>query len=316
MQLLLMHLLVILLTVFLSLNTIQATQTANPFYIIAHMANSKAAVDWAVKQGANAIECDIHFDRNGNPSIIEHGPGCDCDCATGNGHTCIAALQRKCSGPIASENPAVYMQHIARQNSIALYFVDSKVGAAMGETLIKAGRALISFMDKYLFDNGYKGKVVISSASFSTFAYVQSAALTARSSRYADQYFFTVDQEGNNYAGVMNRLSPFTNYRVYGTGQGSCGADGDYYAAIRSAVAGKKHGENGMNYIYTVDKEYVMRQYINEGVEGIMTNQVPLAKQLAVSMGLRLAHPGDPIPISRENREYDAIGHRIHRIRI
>ncbi|CAF2048142.1 unnamed protein product [Rotaria magnacalcarata] len=273
-----------------------------PFYIIAHMANSKAAVDWAVKQGANAIECDIHFDGNEKPSRIEHGPGCDCGCAQGNGHICVV-LQRQCAGPKASENPAAYMQHIASHDGIALYFLDSKVHTSMGEALVKAGKALIPFMDKNLFDHGYKGKVVISSASFSTFAYVQAAAIAANYSRYAHRYFFTIDQEGENYAGVMNKLTPYTNNRVYGTGQGACGEVSNYYAAIKAAAAGKKHGENGMNYIYTVDQKLAMQEYINAGVEGIMTNQIALAKTVATSMGLRLALPGDPIPISRERRK-------------
>ncbi|CAF4949437.1 unnamed protein product, partial [Rotaria sp. Silwood1] len=186
------------------------------------MANTNFAVDWAVAQGANGIECDIHFDGSGNPSIIEHGPGCDCGCATGNDHICVA-LQGRCSGSKARENPATYMQNIARHAGIALFFVDSKVSARMGQTL---------------------GKVVISSASFSTFAYVQAAAIAAKGSRNSHRYFFTVDQEGNNYEGVMNKMCPVTNNRVYGTGTGSCGEVVTYYDAIKAAVAGKKQGEN------------------------------------------------------------------------
>ncbi|CAF3803560.1 unnamed protein product [Rotaria sp. Silwood1] len=264
------------------------------------MANTNFAVDWAVAQGANGIECDIHFDGSGNPSIIEHGPGCDCGCATGNDHICVA-LQGRCSGSKARENPATYMQNIARHAGIALFFVDSKVSARMGQTLVKAGKNLISFMDKNLFDYGYKGKVVISSASFSTFAYVQAAAIAAKGSRNSHRYFFTVDQEGNNYEGVMNKMCPVTNNRVYGTGTGSCGEVVTYYDAIKAAVAGKKQGENGMNYIYTVDKEHIMREYINLGVEGIMTNRIALVKKLAISLGLRIAKPNDPIPFSTKN---------------
>ncbi|CAF5011222.1 unnamed protein product, partial [Rotaria sp. Silwood1] len=207
------------------------------------MANSNTAVNWAVSQGANAIECDIHFDGSGKPFLIEHGLGCDCRCATGNDHVCVA-LQNQCAGPSARENPVTYMQNIARRDSIALYFVDSKVDASMGETLVKAGAGLIPFMDENLFGYGYKGKVIISSASFSTFEYVKAAAIAAKASRNAQRYFFTTDQEENNYEGVMNRLYPVTNNRVYGTGASSCGTAPSYYAAITAAVAGKKQGEN------------------------------------------------------------------------
>ncbi|CAF2956657.1 unnamed protein product [Rotaria sp. Silwood2] len=127
----------------------------------------------------------------------------------------------------------------------------------MGETLVKAGTGLIPFMDKNLFGYGYKGKVIISSASFSTFAYVQAAATAAKKSRNAQRYFFTTDQEENNYEGVMNRLSPYTNNRVYGTGSGSCGALVTYYDAIKAAVAGKKQGENGKRHdvVQTIEPE-------------------------------------------------------------
>jgi glycerophosphoryl diester phosphodiesterase len=277
------------------------------------MANSKHAVDWAVRQGANAIECDIHFQVNGNPHIIEHGPGCDCDCVKGNAHTCVP-LQNKCSGPTARENPADYMKHIARHDSIALFFLDSKVSANMGGALVKAGKAIIPFMDNYLFGHGYKGKVVISSAQFDTFAYVQAAATSAKQSRNAHRYFFTIEGEGHNYAGVMKKLSPFTNNRVYGTGTSSCAGPHPFYAAIKAAVAGKKRRENGMNYIFTVDSEQAMREYINVGVEGIMTNQVPLAKKVAMSMGLKIARPDDPIPISTNGQgEYIDINERVKR---
>ncbi|CAF3851900.1 unnamed protein product [Rotaria sp. Silwood1] len=220
------------------------------------MANSNTAVNWAVSQGANAIECDIHFDNSGKPFLIEHGPGCDCRCATGNDHVCVV-LQNQCSGPSARENPAPYMQNIARQSSIALYFVDSKVDASMGETLVKAGAGLIPFMDENLFGYGYKGQVIISSASFSTFEYVEAAAIAAKASRNAQRYFFTTDQEENNYEGVMNRLYPVTNNRVYGTGASSCGTAPSYYAAITAAVAGKKQGENETRHdvVQTIEPE-------------------------------------------------------------
>lgn len=131
-------LLITLLVLLLKLTVVQLAKTSNPFYVIAHMANSKAAVDWAVKHGANAIECDIHFDGSGRPKLIEHGPGCDCRCVNGNDNICVP-LQKKCSGPGASENPATYMQHMARQNGIALYFIDSKVGSDMGAGVAVGG---------------------------------------------------------------------------------------------------------------------------------------------------------------------------------
>ena len=74
------------------------------------------------------------------------------------------------------------------------------------------------------------------------------------------------------------------------------GIPGDYYSAIQAAVAGEKRGENGMNYICTVDQENIMRKYIDVGVEGIMTNRPALVRQVATSMGVRISNPDEPIP--------------------
>jgi hypothetical protein len=38
---------------------VQAGRTRYPFYIIAHMANNGPSLDWAVSEGANAIENDL-----------------------------------------------------------------------------------------------------------------------------------------------------------------------------------------------------------------------------------------------------------------
>ena len=42
---------------------------SRPFYVIAHMCNTPDDVEAALKAGANAIECDIDVDKNGNPYV-------------------------------------------------------------------------------------------------------------------------------------------------------------------------------------------------------------------------------------------------------
>lgn len=284
---------------FSSMVMIDAAQTDRPFYIIAHMANSKAAVDWAVSEGANAIENDLNFDDNGNPAYFEHPSICDCICAIGSNHICHKA-QRQCGGPTASEDAAAHLQHIASLPGIALLFIDSKVNANMGATLSKAGSAVIPFMDKYLFGNGYQGKVIISSATFDTYDYLRAAGIAAKSSSNMGRYFFTFDQENNDYTDVMDILSRFTNNRVYGTGDTSCSPK-TFFSGIEQGVAGVKNGENGMTYIWTVDNKLLMESYIDLGVQGIMTNRLSSLKNLVTSRGLKLANPSDTIPTSTKS---------------
>ena len=56
------------------------TSSASGFYNIAHMCNNIETLDWAVDQGANAIEADLQFDDQGNPTRFYHGWPCDCTC--------------------------------------------------------------------------------------------------------------------------------------------------------------------------------------------------------------------------------------------
>ena len=50
------------------------------FYIINHMTNNLETLEFAVEQGANAIEMDLQFDKKGNPTILQHARFCDCTC--------------------------------------------------------------------------------------------------------------------------------------------------------------------------------------------------------------------------------------------
>lgn len=161
---------------------VQVSAISNPFYLIAHMVNSRSAIDWALSQGANAIESDIQFDINGNPTIIEHGGVCDCVCAILSNHICDAVLNRKCSGPDASDDAAGHMQYVASRTGIALYYIDSKVEAEWGNRLDKAGTAIVPFLDNNLFNYGYKGKVLVSAPKIDVYNYIQAAVVAANNS--------------------------------------------------------------------------------------------------------------------------------------
>ena len=282
----------------LIMNVIQAEKTQDPFYIIAHMANNIKSVNWAVSQGANGIESDFQFNDDGQPTMVEHGFPCDCTC-TGvtTSNICRQGLKRKCAGPQASNNAATHLQHVAQLKDVALYIIDPKLKARWHGKLINAGKAIIPFIDKNLFDYGYKGKVIIGSSKVNTYSYIEAATIAANSSTNRDRYYFTFDGAGNDYQGVISTLSRLTNHRVYGTGISSCGGK-TFYDAIENGVNGKAKGENGMTYIWTLDAESSMENYINRGVQGIITNRVGVAKQIVESMGLTMAKPSTPIPIS------------------
>ena len=282
---------------------VQGTATTDPFYIIAHMANNNQSLDWVVAQGANAIENDLQFDSNGNPSFFGHGGFiCDCLCAplAVQEHICNSVLLRKCSGSEVENRAADHMQKVAHLTDIALYIIDSKVDASMGSKLSIAGASLIPFLDQNLFAYGYRGQLVISTAQVNTFDYLQAAAIAARNSIYESHYFFTFDQENNDYSGVMGMVSRFTNNRVYGTGISSC-LRKRFYRGIDASLVGKGQGEHGMSYIWTVDDRTVIESYIDRGVQGVMTNRIAQVKEVAQEKGLRLATPNDTIPVATKS---------------
>jgi hypothetical protein len=96
----------------------------------------------------------------------------------------------------------------------------------------------------------------------------------------------------------MAILSHLTKHRVYGTGISSC-LGKTFYADVQAGVTSKSMSQNGMTYIWTIDKESSMRDYINRGVQGLMTNRIALAKKVAISMGLTVAKPSTSIPITK-----------------
>jgi glycerophosphoryl diester phosphodiesterase len=268
-----------------------------PFYVIAHMANTHGSLDWAVKNGANAIETDLQFDRDGNPGNFVHDIPCDCHCVVHDDHICLNALSGACFGRRASNDAKSHLQHAATFEELALIIIDSKVKAKWGKKMSIAGERVVDFLDEHLFQNGYKGNVIIGSGKIETYEYIRAATEAANHSPYKTRYYFTFDQEGDDYSNVIAMLSRLTGSRVYGTGISSC-APGKYYDAIEKAAQGRVHYEHGLSYIWTIDKESSMEEYIERGVQGIMTNRVQIARSLAEKHGLYMAQYFDAIPVS------------------
>ena len=283
-----------------SLLVAQATKTSDPFYVIAHMINSQAAVDWALLQGANAIESDLRFDDNGNPTIIENGGICDCACAVFDDHVCRAVLRRRCAGAGANNNAAAHMQYVASKSGVALFYIDAKVEGEWGSRLDKAGAAVIPFIDNHLFNYGYKGKVLISASKVETFNYIQAAVKAANNSANRDRYFFTFDGENIDYRGVMAMLSRLTQNRVYSTGSSAC-SPVIYDSALKAGVNGRTLGENGLTIAWTIDLDSSVDKVIQLGVQGVMTNRVFSTRQRVNAMNLKLANSSSPIPTSTVN---------------
>lgn len=276
----------------------EAARTSDPFYVIAHMANSQASLDWAVREGANGVELDLKFDEDANPTVFEHGGVCDCSCPHPSAHhICEGALNNKCSGSDASNEATQHLRHLAGLPGIALVNIDSKVNEKWGKRLRTAGEKVVALVEDNLFAKGYRGHVLIAVPSIKSFEFLHAAALAASSKPNRARYYFTFDDEKNNYSDVAAMLSRIAANRVFGAGITSCWV-GDFTQGLRQAVSGVRNRQVGMSYIWTLDKESSFESHIELGVQGILTNRPRLLKSMALAKGLRLATPSDVIPSS------------------
>ena len=92
-------------------------------------------------------------------------------------------------------------------------------------------------------------------------------------------------------------LSRLTNKRIYSTHIERHLAS-NYLGRIKISTAGKSLGENGLTFTWTIDYEDRMKDSIEAGVNGIVTNEVADLKKVVQWFGLNLATSSIPIPSS------------------
>jgi glycerophosphoryl diester phosphodiesterase len=274
--------------------------SAQDMYVIAHMANTRGAVDWAAQQGANAVEIDLRFDDDGAESAFRHGGVCDCICAPGTDSICSPLGQGRgwraaCQ---ASSPPAPLLDHIAARTEIALVIIDSKVGDLAERAGRTAGQRVIRLIEDHLFGKDYTGNVIISAAQLSSSAYLRAAADAARGKSFADKVFFSFDQEGNKVREVLTALRDLpSKARAFGTGASAC-LPGPFRKAIRTADHNRRSGSASFVYVWTLDRRRSMARFLEAGAQGIITNY-PLRLQRAIKdRGGRFASRSTTIPLS------------------
>lgn len=256
-----------------------ATKAQEPVYVIAHMTNTQKAVDWALKQGSNALEIDLEFDSSGVPGDFKHGGICDCTCIGPIARlksVCTRlrqGIKRPCNGKTDS---ATLLSHIAQKYkdnpSFHIVIIDSKVGDVASDKLDEAGIAVVDLMEEHLFGNGYRGEVVIGAPEPSHGGYVTTAWAYSISKAKRDHYSFTIDgaRKINTAAAAQQALVAIpATHRVFGTGISRCATKAfNPFVDILQSVP----GGYGFSYVWTVDLPKKMGTFIDAGARGIMTN--------------------------------------------
>ena len=199
------------------------------------MTQTESAVDWALDQGANAVEIDIAFNTvTGALKLVKHGAPCDCSCkcpaplwnlcSSMTGYICSVLIHDVSKGSPcnAASSVSSLLRHLGSKNQLALIVIDGKIEKeAMREiAMLKAGRNMVSALKRYLFASGYGGKVIVGTPKLNTYSYLQGAVALANTyNGLKDRIFFTVDMEKNNIVATLQKLHTLpTKNIVYGTG--------------------------------------------------------------------------------------------------
>ena len=283
------------------------------FYNIAHMAQTESAVDWALDQGANAVEIDVAFNTvTGALKLVKHGAPCDCSCkcpaplwnicSSMTGYVCSVLIHDVSKGSPCNAASAVssLLRHLGSKNQLALIVIDGKIEKeAMREiAMLKAGRNMVSALKRYLFASGYGGKVIVGTPKLNTYSYLQGAVALANTyNGLKDRIFFTVDMEKNNIVATLQKLHTLpTKNIVYGTGISACGLRSSIKdSTVQLAFINKVKGVAGLAYIWTIDKTSSMRHYLPH-VQGIMTNYPGDLYEVLMKAGIQLATKSSTIP--------------------
>lgn len=306
-----------------------AAQSQALYYNIAHAINHSKYIDWAVQNGANAIEADLRFTDDGAVLKFQHGSPCECRFPSLWGalwnetdicHQMMEVDPTYTPDPsqpkvekvrsakdacLVYETARSFLNTLAAKSSIALFIVDSKVGDSVAKNdtaRAAAGRNVITALATELFDKGYKGKVIVGVDDAKYQAYTRAAVAAARETQYADRIYFSFDENGNSARKAHETIellrSVAPGKAVYGNGI-TANWTGNFEDAFLVGVLAEAAGRARLNYIWTLDKASSMDTYLNLGVRGIMTNSPRTLRdtlqQLFGRQGGRMALPEDPL---------------------
>lgn len=118
--------------------------TRRPIWNLAHMVNSIKELDYRLAKGANAIEADVTFSKEGEPLYMYHGPPCDC--------------WRHCHQQEDFNDYLIYLNEITSNlnadsigRNLSLLILDLKLETVEHPAKIRAGKLLAQSLRDNLF---------------------------------------------------------------------------------------------------------------------------------------------------------------------
>ena len=282
------------------------------FYIIAHGTNTINAVNWAIGEGANAVELDLDFTASGQINQFQHGPFCDCICRCPFPFTrrCLQnptfscyPLRQEFSLPCLAVTAAeTLLPYVASRSEIALVYIDAKLED--GDDIDVAGNRVIQALEQLLFGNGYAGDVIVGAYNFDYLEYLRSAAIRGRlTSPYGQRIYFAFENGFRTpFAESVSSLQtiiPIEGFPVppviYGHGISSCIPVDLNQTDLQLAAINKASGAISMAYTWTVDCKLCIENDLDY-VNGIITNYPSRVLEIIQKTGRRLATTADRLP--------------------
>jgi len=264
-------------------------RTTDGFLNIAHMANTKDAIDWAMNYGANGIEADLMYSDQ-TPSMFKHGGICDCTCQKMNLFKTASICEPLKNNCDASTPADELLSHVILKKPSVFYF-DNKVQESWSDAQQgEAGKNLANLAAESLIKKGFRGQVVVAVPEIRFLPFLTAAKQELDSiltGAQLSQVFYSIDMENSFQAALQALKSLGTKQIMYATGITVC-VPKTFYSQIQEAAQARAQGEIAEAIIWTIDKEDSMDIYVEKGASGIMTNMPYSVNFVAAQHGLAL----------------------------
>lgn len=270
------------LLIFCSVISNYPVEASRPVSVIAHMVNTPNSIRWALDQGANSIEIDLKFDGT-RPSKFHHGFPCDCSCLLDFStfrHNGCKVLGEDCSASTSVAEMIKFLSsHEIISSRLAVIYVDAKLDNSVGN-YAEAGANVVRLFNEKVLARGFRGQILLGCLTISRVDYLRGALQEASKSKYADRYFYTIDNEGRRANQVLKlSLELETKNIVYDTGISACFhmLPSAFDDAIQYSLDAEAYAAVG---VWTVDRKSTMAHYLEVGVDFILTNRPKVAVEL------------------------------------
>jgi PLAT/LH2 domain len=237
--------------------------SSRPFYVFAHNPNTVADAEIALRQGANALEPDITLAPCGSANPLNNLVDWDSSFPNRDGDCSDTKLTKWLDG----------VHDLAFQYPLALVVFDVKSSAATAAN----GLAILKAIRDHLNFGGINVNIIISVATRKDGAVFDSIigphALVQLGLREGVQ----VDAE-NNVEDIVKYFSDTYGYQGnIGYGDGTSGSGPHLVRAMDRAVwlRATTGFPRSVTYVYTINLSDSMRTFIDSGVDGIITDEVP-----------------------------------------